>query len=146
MSKSKRRLELGLIWHLNKQQNFYREVTKKEKGIQTLKVANMLLLCYKVVSDSFVTHGLQPTRLLCPVGFPRQEYQSGLPFPSLGDLPNLRIEPSSPVLAGGLFTTEPLEKSDQLKESKYMGKLVVDKGQLVRFVCLNSFLVSSCLQ
>ena len=145
MSKSKRRLELGLICHLNKQQHFYREVTKKEKGIQTLKVANMLF-CYEVVSDSFVTHGLQPTRLLCPVGLPRQEYQSGLPFPSLGDLPNLRIEPSSPVLAGGLFTTDPLEKSDQLTERKYMGKPVVDKGQLVRFVRLNYFLVSSCLQ
>ena len=30
------------------------------------------------------------------MGFPRQEYWSGLPFPSLGDLPNLGIEPRSP--------------------------------------------------
>ena len=42
------------------------------------------------------------------MGFPRQEYRSGLPCPSLGDLPNPGIEPSSPmspVLAGSFFTT-----------------------------------------
>ena len=31
-------------------------------------------------------------------GFPRQEYWSGLPFPSLGDVPDPGIEPRSPVL------------------------------------------------
>ena len=38
----------------------------------------------------------------------RQDYQSGLPCPPLGDLPNLVIEPESlmsPALAGGFFTT-----------------------------------------
>ena len=30
--------------------------------------------------------------------FPRQEYRSGLPFPSLGDLPDRRIEPETPAL------------------------------------------------
>ena len=39
--------------------------------------------------------------------FPRQEYWSGLPFPSPGDLPDPGIEPTSPALAGGFFTTEP---------------------------------------
>ena len=32
------------------------------------------------------------------MGFPRQEYWSGLPFPSPGDLPGPRIEPRSPAL------------------------------------------------
>ena len=44
------------------------------------------------------------------MGFSRQEYWSGLPFPSLGDLPNPGIKPTSPVFpafAGGFFTTEP---------------------------------------
>ena len=44
--------------------------------------------------------------------FPRQEYWSGLPFPSLGDLPNPGIEPeslSSPALAGRLFTLHHLD-------------------------------------
>ena len=44
------------------------------------------------------------------IGFPRQEYWSGLPFPPPGDLPNPGIEPTSPaspVLADGFFTTVP---------------------------------------
>ena len=42
------------------------------------------------------------------MGFSRQEYWSGLPFPPPGDLPNPGIEPLSvisPALAGGFFTT-----------------------------------------
>ena len=42
------------------------------------------------------------------MGFPRQEYWSGLPFPSLEDLPNPGTEPVSPALADRFFTTEPL--------------------------------------
>ena len=40
------------------------------------------------------------------VGFSRQEYQSGLPFPSLGDLHDPGVKPASPALAGGFFTTD----------------------------------------
>ena len=41
------------------------------------------------------------------IGFPRQEYCNGLPFPSLGDLPDPEVKPLSPVLAGQFFTIEP---------------------------------------
>ena len=44
------------------------------------------------------------------MGFPRQEYWSGLPFPSPGDLSDPEIEPASRALAGRFFTTEPLAK------------------------------------
>ena len=44
------------------------------------------------------------------MGFPRQEYWGGLPFPPLGNLPNPGIKPVSPALAGRFFTTEPPEK------------------------------------
>ena len=40
-------------------------------------------------------------------GFPRQEYWSGLPFPSPGDLPDPGIEPASPASAGRFFTIAP---------------------------------------
>ena len=43
---------------------------------------------HSVVSDSLQPYGLQPTRLLCPWGFSRQEDWSGLPYPPSGDLPN----------------------------------------------------------
>ena len=39
--------------------------------------------------------------------FSRQEYWSGLPFPSPGSLPDPRTKPGSPALAGGFFATEP---------------------------------------
>ena len=61
------------------------------------------------------------------MGFPRQEYWSGLPFPSPGDLPDLGIKPASPALAGGFFTTSecpwsldgvsPLPRTGQLTQS-----------------------------
>jgi len=41
------------------------------------------------------------------MGFPRQEYWKGLPFPSLGDVPDPEIEAASPALTGGFFTTVP---------------------------------------
>ena len=44
------------------------------------------------------------------MGFPRHEYQGGLPFPPLGDLPNPGIEPTYPALAGRFFTAELPEK------------------------------------
>ena len=45
-----------------------------------------------------------------PMELSRQEYWSGLPFPSPGDLPDPRTEPVSLVssaLTVGFFTTEP---------------------------------------
>ena len=41
------------------------------------------------------------------MGFSRQEYWSGLPFPSPGDLPNLMMEPRSPALQADSLLTEP---------------------------------------
>ena len=45
------------------------------------------------------------------MGFPRQEYWSGLPFLHPEDLPDAGIEPVSPALAGGFFTPEPPGKT-----------------------------------
>ena len=40
------------------------------------------------------------------MGFPRQEYWSGVPFLPPGDLPDLGIEPVSPALGDGFSTSE----------------------------------------
>ena len=40
------------------------------------------------------------------IGFSRQEYWNGLPFPSAGDLPDLGIEPASPALQADFLLTE----------------------------------------
>ena len=89
------------------------EVGKREfcllSGLLGPQEGDLLSLC-SAVSDSFaalwtVTH--QPP---LSMGFSRQEYWSGLPFPPWGVLSDLGIEPTSlvaPALTGGFFTTEP---------------------------------------
>jgi len=44
------------------------------------------------------------------MGFPRQEYWSGLPFPFLEDLPHPGVEPRSPALQADPLLSEPPEK------------------------------------
>ena len=63
-------------------------------------------LAAKLCLNLLLPHGLQPSSLFCPWGFPGKKYWSGLLSLSPGDLPNPRIKPASPVLAGGFFTTE----------------------------------------
>ena len=48
------------------------------------------------------------------MGFPRQEYWSGLPFPSPGDLPNPGTEPMSPSLAGRFFSNWATRKAQYM--------------------------------
>ena len=61
------------------------------------------------MSDSFATPWTVAHQAPLSMEFSRQEYWSGLPFASPGDLPDPWIEPASPALAGGFFATEPLE-------------------------------------
>ena len=71
----------------------YRKVKESESG-------------YSVASDSLtpwtVAHQASPS-----MGFSRQEYWSGLLFPSPGDLPDPGIEPRSPTLQADALTSEP---------------------------------------
>ena len=48
------------------------------------------------------------------MGFSRQEYWSGLPFPSSGDLHNPGIEPRSPALQADALASEPPGKSNYI--------------------------------
>ena len=58
------------------------------------------------------------------MGFSRQEYWSGLPFPSPGDLPDPGTEPGSPALEADILTSEPPGKPNY----KYIPlKIVIDK-------------------
>ena len=65
----------------------------------------------KVLVDQLCLTLCDPWTVTCqaPVsmGFPRQKYWSGLPFPTPGDLPNLGIKPKSPALVGRFFSTMP---------------------------------------
>ena len=65
--------------------------------------ASLTLCCFGggLVAKSFLTLAT-PWTVACQaplsMGFSRQEYWSGLPFPSPGDLPNPGIKPGSPAL------------------------------------------------
>ena len=62
---------------------------------------------YSVMSNSFATPWTVAHQAPLSMGFSRQEYWSGLPFPSPGDLPDTGIKPVSPALVGRFFTTAP---------------------------------------
>ena len=55
------------------------------------------IVSYSVISDSATPWTVAHQAPLF-MGFSRQEYWSGLPFPPQGNLPNPRIEPGSPAL------------------------------------------------
>ena len=55
----------------------------------------------------FVTPWTVAYQALPSMGFSRQEYWSGLPFPSPGDLPHPGIEPRSPAFQADALTSEP---------------------------------------
>ena len=61
----------------------------------------LLLFSHLVMSDSLQPH--RPRQAPLPMRFPRQEYWSGSPFPSPGDLPDPGIEPVSPALQAGFL-------------------------------------------
>ena len=61
------------------------------------------------------------------VGFSRQEYWSGLPFPSPGDLPNPGIEAGSPALQADSLLPEP-------------------RGKTIFYIHRVEFFVTSCIR
>ena len=63
------------------------------------------------LSNSCYPMDCSPARLLCPCGFSRQEYWSGLLCPLPRDLPNPGIKPRSPTLQVDSLPSEPLEKA-----------------------------------
>ena len=81
-------------------------------------VFNTVIVKVKVKSLSrvwiFVTLWTVGHQVPPSVGFPRQEYWSGLPFPSPGDLPDPGIEPKSSALRADTLTSEPSGKPNMV--------------------------------
>ena len=79
-------------------------------------IVHILNCCYcSVVSYTFATPWTIACQVPLSMGFPRQQFWSGLPFPSPGDLRNLGIKPASPAWAAAFFPTEPPGKSAPCK-------------------------------
>ena len=83
--------------------------------------SEVLLFTHYAVSYS-ATPGTVACRAPQPMELPRQEYWSGLPFCSPGDLPNPGTEPSSPALqADSLPSKLPGKPLYWLKQAKWQG-------------------------
>ena len=74
-------------------------------GSYDMTVKSEGLVC-SVISDSLPPHVMAQQAPLF-MGFPRQEYWEGLPFPSPGDLPHPGMEPRSPALQADSLLSEP---------------------------------------
>ena len=74
------------------------------------------VLSCSVVSDSLQPHGVQSSRLLCPGGFSRQEYRSGFPCPSPGNLPNPGIGATTLAFQVDSLLSEPPGKRIRMTE------------------------------
>ena len=70
------------------------------------------VVSHSVMSDTFMTPWTVAHQIPQCIGFPRQEYWSGLPFASPGHLPNPGIEPRSPALQADSLLSEPPGKSN----------------------------------
>ena len=79
------------------------------------------------MSDSVTPWTLCDCQFPLSMEFFRQEYWSGLPFPSPGDLPNLGIEPGSPTLQAESLLSEPPGKPYIFTLSVFKG--MYDLGQ-----------------
>ena len=85
------------------------------------------VLSRSVMSESLRHHGLYPARILCPWGFSRQEYGSGLPCPLSGALPNPGTEPMCPSLQVDSLPSEPPGKP----KNTGVGSLSLLQGNLL---------------
>ena len=66
----------------------------------------MLLFSHSVMSDFSATLWTAAHQVPLSMGFSRQEYWSGVPFPSPGDLPDMGIKPMSLAVANRFATSE----------------------------------------
>ena len=83
-------------------------------GLLDIIALVVVLSTQSLRSVLLVTSWTAARQALLSMGFFKQEYCSGLPFSSPGDLPNLGIKPVSLAMAGGFFTAEPPGKPGRI--------------------------------
>ena len=93
----------------------YSIISKMNLGVLSLLCACVCTLSHFSRVRLFATPWTTAHQAPPSMGFSRQEYWSGLPFPSPGDLPYPGIEPWSPAFQADALTSEPAGKSLYLK-------------------------------
>ena len=82
-----------------------------------LKKAFKISVCYSLsLVQIFATRWTVVHQVLLSVEFSRQEYWSGVPFPSPGNLPDPGIQPRSPALQADSLLSEPPGKPQNIRK------------------------------
>ena len=102
-----------------------------------------LLFSCSVMSNSYVTPWTVSCQAPLSMGFSRQEYWSGLLFPSPGDLSDPGMEPVSSALVGRFFTTEPAGKPKRSLPNTFVCVCVCVCVFIFSFGCAGSLLLGS---
>ena len=85
---------------------YYMECTVPPCGPNSSSSESETVGCSAMSNSSWLFVTVAPQASLS-MGFSRQEYWSGFPFPSPGDLPNPGIKPESPTLQADSLPSEP---------------------------------------
>ena len=104
-----------------------RELEKLNGKAQSFHPSDCSSVAQSCLTDCFVTPWTVARQAPLSMGFPRQDYWSGLPCPPPGHLPDPGMEPESPALIGGFFTTEPPGKPASFRYPGHFQKCV-EKG------------------
>ena len=107
----------GLILALHCRIKTYYKLNGLKQHKFTVFVHAQLLSCVWLSATPWTVAHQAPLSM----GFSRQEYWSGFPFPFPGDLPDPGIKPTSSALSGGFFTTVPPEKPHKFIMSQFCG-------------------------
>ena len=119
------------------------------KEIKYLKTYPESVTC-SIVSDSFVTPWTVASQALLSMEFSRQEYWSGLPFPSPGDLPNPGMELGSPALYADYLPSKPPGKPDipkhqaQLLKKNFKEQMISILYKVLLLLCHFSHILTLC--
>ena len=99
----------------------------------TFSTTIILGYCFCLAGKSCLTLLVAPWTVTCQaplsMQFPRQEYWSGLPFRSSGDLSDSGIKPTLPGLAGRFFTLESPGKPNNIRW------FILNKLDLINCIC-----------
>ena len=117
-----------------KQQLYIKTYNERRKSNFFPRQKSDITVC---VSHSVVSNSLQP-QALPSMGFVRQEYWSGLPFPSPGNFPSPGIKPRSPALLADSLLSEVTGKPLVRTKILSFNFLSQQLGSQDHFLCSNA--------